>query len=81
MPASDTLATGLRDLNFHDVLGRPLVLDGSWLLDGREILDGVSDSAAGESVTMGMRHHRFLDGTWLLDGSVELNSMVLIPLE
>jgi hypothetical protein len=48
MPAFDTMAVGLKDLDFHDVFKALLLLDGTWLLDGQKTLSGIDDELARE---------------------------------
>jgi hypothetical protein len=76
MPSFDTLTVRLRELDFYDGFEVMPVLDGSWLLDGQKTLGGIT-----ESLSIGIRTHRFLDGSWVLDGGTLLNGMVLIPVE
>jgi hypothetical protein len=53
MPAVDTLAVNLKDLNFLDIFRALLVLDGTWFLDGQKTLSGINDELAREMLSFG----------------------------
>jgi hypothetical protein len=54
MPAIDTLVMNLKDFNFNDIFRALLVLDGSWLLDGKKLLGGINDELAREILSFGL---------------------------